>query len=98
MLNMKVVGLFLSFPTYVHSSHLDQRSPSYDRFGKTDLQARPSELVASAGCVPLLLPALTGSELALGYILIQNIETPRAAVTWGVFINLMRVPHAFSYV
>jgi hypothetical protein len=33
---MKVVGLVLSFPTHIHSSRLDQRSPSYDHFGETD--------------------------------------------------------------
>ncbi|KAK2448464.1 hypothetical protein QL285_007725 [Trifolium repens] len=37
---MKVVGLVLSFPTHVHTSHLDQRSPSYGRFGETDKPAK----------------------------------------------------------
>jgi hypothetical protein len=29
-INIKVVGIFLSFPTHIYTFHLDQPSPSYD--------------------------------------------------------------------
>jgi hypothetical protein len=48
LLNMKVVGLVLSFPTHIHPSHLDQRSPSYDRFGETGFSCAVELALASA--------------------------------------------------
>jgi hypothetical protein len=34
--DMKRVGLVRSFPTHIHPSHLDQRSPSCGEFGEAD--------------------------------------------------------------
>jgi hypothetical protein len=48
LLNMKVVGRVLSFPTHIHPSHLDQRSPSYDRFGETGFSCAVELALASA--------------------------------------------------
>ncbi|KAK2363710.1 hypothetical protein QL285_088664 [Trifolium repens] len=59
---MKVVVLVLSFPTHVHPSYLDQRSPSYGRFGKSDLSSSPRRV---GGECRASSPALTRPELAL---------------------------------
>jgi hypothetical protein len=48
VLNMKVVGLVLSFPTHIHPSHLDQRSPGYNRFGETGFSCAVELALASA--------------------------------------------------
>ncbi|KAK2449909.1 hypothetical protein QL285_009061 [Trifolium repens] len=63
---MKVVGLFRIFPTHVQSSNWINVAPVMADLVKQTCQARPGELVASAGQVPLLLHALTRPELALG--------------------------------